>query len=55
MRILLIASAFNSMTQRVFVELDDRGYDVACTIAANGDQMRDAVDEFDPEPSSPRT
>ncbi len=49
MRILLIASAFNSMTQRVFVELDDLGYDVACSVATNGDQMRAAVDEFDPE------
>ncbi len=49
MRILLIASAFNSMTQRVFVELDDLGYDVACSVASNGDQMRDAVAEFDPE------
>ena len=49
MRILLIASAFNSMTQRVFVELDDLGYDVACSVATNGDQMRAAVAEFDPE------
>ena len=49
MRILLIASAFNSMTQRVFVELDDLGYDVACTVACNGQQMRDAVDDVRPD------
>jgi putative two-component system hydrogenase maturation factor HypX/HoxX len=49
MRILLISSAFNSMTQRVFVELDDRGYDVACTVATDGEQMRAAVAEHEPE------
>jgi putative two-component system hydrogenase maturation factor HypX/HoxX len=48
-RVLLIASAFNSMTQRVFVELDDLGYDVGCCVASDGDQMRAAVAEFDPE------
>jgi putative two-component system hydrogenase maturation factor HypX/HoxX len=49
MRILLIASAFNSMTQRLFVELDDLDYDVACTVASNPEQMRAAVDDFEPE------
>ena len=49
MRILLIASAFNSMTQRVFVELDDLGYDVSCTVATDGDQMRAAVADVDPQ------
>jgi hypothetical protein len=32
MRILLIASAFNSLTQRVFVELDDRGHEVGASV-----------------------
>jgi len=48
-RILLLASAFNSLTQRVFVELDDVGHDVGCSVVADGDQMRAAVDEFRPQ------
>ncbi|WP_340558509.1 hydrogenase maturation protein [Streptomyces sp. GSL17-111] len=34
MRILLLASAFNSLTQRVFTELVDRGHAVAVELAA---------------------
>jgi putative two-component system hydrogenase maturation factor HypX/HoxX len=49
MRILLIASAFNSLTQRVFVELEDVGHEVGCSVAADGDTMRAAVDEFEPD------
>lgn len=49
MRILLIASAFNSLTQRVFVELDDRGHDVGASVVADGRQMREAVEAFEPE------
>ncbi len=49
MRILLICSAFNSLTQRVFVELDDIGHEVGCSVAADGDEMGAAVDAFDPE------
>jgi putative two-component system protein, hydrogenase maturation factor HypX/HoxX len=48
-RILLLASAFNSLTQRIFVELDDLGHDVGCSVVADGDQMRTAVDAFSPE------
>ncbi|MEA2142739.1 MAG: putative two-component system protein hydrogenase maturation factor HypX/HoxX [Solirubrobacteraceae bacterium] len=49
MRILLICSAFNSLTQRVFVELDDVGHDVGCSVVADGDEMRAAVHAFEPE------
>ncbi len=49
MRILLLASAFNSLTQRIFVELDDLGHDVGCSVVADGDQMRTAVEAFGPE------
>ena len=49
MRILLLATAFNSLTQRIFVELDDLGYDVGCSVVADGDQMRTAVEAFSPE------
>jgi putative two-component system hydrogenase maturation factor HypX/HoxX len=48
-RILLICSAFNSLTQRVFVELDDIGHKVGCSVVTDGDEMRAAVDAFDPE------
>ncbi|MEA2494273.1 MAG: putative two-component system protein hydrogenase maturation factor HypX/HoxX [Thermoleophilaceae bacterium] len=49
MRILLLATAFNSLTQRIFVELGDLGHDVGCSVVADGDQMRAAVDAFGPE------
>jgi putative two-component system hydrogenase maturation factor HypX/HoxX len=49
MRILLLASAFNSLTQRIFVELDDRGHEVGCSVVADGCQMRSAVQAFRPE------
>ncbi len=40
MRILLVASAYSSMTQRVHVELADRGHEVAVELALGDDQMR---------------
>ncbi|MCA1670859.1 MAG: hypothetical protein LC799_01185 [Actinobacteria bacterium] len=49
MRILLLATAFNSLTQRIFVELDDLGHDVGCSVVVDGDQMRTAVEAFSPE------
>jgi putative two-component system hydrogenase maturation factor HypX/HoxX len=49
MRILLLATAFNSLTQRIFVELDDLGHDVGCSVVADGHQMRTAVEAFGPE------
>ena len=49
MRILLLASAFNSLTQRVFVELDDLEHDVGCSVVADGYQMVEAVAAFEPE------
>jgi len=48
-RILLLATAFNSLTQRIFVELDDLGYDVGCSVVADGEQMCTAVEVFSPE------
>ncbi|MFI6033569.1 enoyl-CoA hydratase-related protein [Streptomyces sp. NPDC051315] len=38
MRILLLASAFNSLTQRVFAELRDRGHTVAVELALGDDR-----------------
>ncbi|KJS55141.1 hydrogenase maturation protein [Streptomyces rubellomurinus subsp. indigoferus] len=49
MRILLIASAFNSLTQRVHTELRGRGHQVAVQLALGDEQMRAAVARVDPE------
>jgi putative two-component system protein, hydrogenase maturation factor HypX/HoxX len=49
MRILLIASAYNSMTQRVHAELADRGHEVSVELALGDEVMRDAVRHFDPD------
>ena len=49
MRILLIASAYNSMTQRVHAELADRERDVSVELALGDEVMRDAVRRFDPD------
>ncbi|MFJ7279478.1 hydrogenase maturation protein [Kitasatospora sp. NPDC098663] len=49
MRILLIASAFNSLTQRVHTELRGRGHQVAVQLALGDEAMRTAVDRTDPE------
>ncbi len=40
MRILLLASAFNSLTERVCVELDDLGHDVGVGAVCDGQQKR---------------
>ncbi len=49
MRILLISSAYNSMTQRVHVELSDRGHQVSVELALSDEVMREAVRRFDPD------
>lgn len=41
MRVLLVSSAFNSMTQRFFVELSDAGYEVAVEIYGGDEQRLD--------------
>lgn len=44
MHILLVASAFNSLTQRVLAELQDRGHTVGVTLALGNDgALREAV------------
>ncbi|KIQ28776.1 hydrogenase maturation protein [Variovorax paradoxus] len=44
MHILLVASAFNSLTQRVLAELQDRGHTVGVELAVgNDDALREAV------------
>ncbi len=49
MRILLIASAYNSMTQRVYAELADRGHEVSVELALGDEVMRDGVRRYDPD------
>ncbi|MFE6668603.1 hydrogenase maturation protein [Streptomyces sp. NPDC057697] len=43
MHILLVASAFNSLTQRVHAELRDHGHSVAVQLAHGEDPVREAV------------
>ncbi|MFE3137930.1 enoyl-CoA hydratase-related protein [Streptomyces scopuliridis] len=49
MRILLVSSAFNSLTQRVFVELRDRGHLVGVQLALGDDVLREAVRRYAPD------
>ncbi|MGW7383966.1 enoyl-CoA hydratase-related protein [Streptomyces sp. NPDC054794] len=48
MHILLVASAFNSLTQRVHAELRDRGHTVALELALPGRDLEEAVRRHDP-------
>lgn len=49
MRILLVASAFNSLTQRVFAELGDRGHSLWVKTDPSDDTLRAAVRQHEPE------
>ncbi|MFI1422131.1 hydrogenase maturation protein [Streptomyces sp. NPDC020731] len=49
MRILLIASAYNSLTQRVHAELRDRGHAVSVEVTPAGRDVVAAVHRHDPE------
>ena len=49
MRILLIASAYNSMTQRVHAELADRGHEVSVELALGDEVMYEGVRLYDPD------
>ncbi|MFI1970702.1 enoyl-CoA hydratase-related protein [Streptomyces cinnamoneus] len=49
MRVLLIASAFNSLTQRVFAELGDHGHTPAVAVADGDEALREAVARHHPE------
>ncbi|MEU7072282.1 enoyl-CoA hydratase-related protein [Streptomyces narbonensis] len=49
MRILLVASSFNSLTQRVLVELRDRGHTVPVEVTLDGAAVREAVARHAPD------
>jgi putative two-component system hydrogenase maturation factor HypX/HoxX len=48
MRILLLSSSFNSLTQHAYVQLKDR-HQIGVAAATTADTMRDAVRQFEPE------
>ena len=49
MRILLLAESFNSLTQRLYVELAERGHELSVELDVHEAVTREAVDLFDPE------
>jgi putative two-component system protein, hydrogenase maturation factor HypX/HoxX len=49
MRILLLASGYNSLTQRVHAELADRGHEVSVELAISDEVMREGVRGWDPD------
>ena len=49
MRILLIASAYNSLTQRVHAELAERGHEVSVELALDDEVLREGVRCWDPD------
>lgn len=49
MRILLVISAFNSLSQRIFCDLLDRGETVGITFAINDAQLIEEVTAFNPD------
>ncbi|MCU1640558.1 MAG: hydrogenase maturation protein [Nocardia sp.] len=49
MRILLVASAFNSLTQRVHAELRESGHRVGVELALGDDMLRARVAQFEPD------
>ncbi len=49
MKILLLVSAFNSLTQRVFCYLKDRNYDLRVEFAIDEMTMINAVESFQPD------
>jgi putative two-component system hydrogenase maturation factor HypX/HoxX len=49
MRILLLAHSFNSLTQRIFVELRHAGHEVSVEFDVNDSVTEEAVDLFEPD------
>ncbi|MFF3456781.1 enoyl-CoA hydratase-related protein [Streptomyces sp. NPDC002730] len=49
MHILLVATAFNSLTQRLHAELRDHGHTVAVELALHGASLADAVRRHEPQ------
>jgi putative two-component system hydrogenase maturation factor HypX/HoxX len=48
-KILLLCSSFNGLTQRVWIELRRAGHDISWSVAAGDDTLRATVDALDPD------
>jgi len=49
MRLLLLVHAFNSLAQRLYVELAERGHELTIEFDVNDSMTREAVDRFRPD------
>ena len=49
MRVLLLVHSFNSLSQRFYVELTERGHEVSVEFDINDAVTREAIERFDPE------
>jgi putative two-component system hydrogenase maturation factor HypX/HoxX len=49
MRFLLLIHSFNSLSQRIYVELVERGHEVSVEFDINDAVTREAIDRFDPD------
>ena len=49
MRVLLLCSSFNGLSQRVWTDLRAAGHDVAIQVATSDDAVREAVADTDPD------
>lgn len=49
MRILLLSSAYNSLTQHAHIELKSLGHQLGVAVGTTGDAMREAVRQFEPD------
>jgi putative two-component system hydrogenase maturation factor HypX/HoxX len=49
MKILLLASAFNGLTQRAWLELRAAGHEVSVELSVSSQAMREAVELADPD------
>src|ERR1039458_562587 len=49
MRILLLATSFNALTQRIHVELAERGHELSVELDVNDDSVTEAVRLFRPD------
>jgi putative two-component system protein, hydrogenase maturation factor HypX/HoxX len=49
MRILFLTSAHNSLSQRLLIELTERGHEIRVSVVATGQEMIDAVSQDTPD------
>ncbi|MCK4441810.1 MAG: hydrogenase, partial [Sulfurovaceae bacterium] len=49
MKILLLVTTFNSLTQAVYTRLKDKGYRVSVTFSITHKQMLEEIEEFNPQ------